>query len=184
MFTTAADFEIPPYAIPNIDTPETPDDDTFQDFVDEQEEAELRCLLGDVLYDQFIAGLAVLPAEDIEVKWIRLRDGYTYSYGGKTRTYKGLRKLLKPYIWFMWMREEEIKKTAAGGSLAVAENSERVSLARELARGYNEYASLSGFVFCDKDEVNTLYGFLKAGVVDYPDWSDCSEIEYMNDKGL
>lgn len=179
MFVNEQDFEIPDFAIPNLDD-ENASDGTFDDFCDEQEEGELRDLLGDSLYEQFVLGLADVSPD---AKWLVLRDGGSYTYGGKNYLWRGMKHLLKPFIWYAWMRDLEVKKSQVGANLALAENSEKVSLAPELCRKYNEYAYRSGFTLCRR-YVSTLYGFLTANVGTYPDWDDQSEIEYINQFGI
>lgn len=176
MFVTAEDFEIPPYSIPNLADPqdETASDGTFEDFVEEQEELELRMLLGDTLYEEFVTNI-----ESTDEWWAKLRDGGSYTYNEKSYKWKGMKDMLVPYIWFMWMRWLETKKTQEGASLAVTENGERVSLARELCFAYNEYAHKSGFSEC-RSVRNTLYGLLKSDPEHYATWEDCSEVEYIN----
>lgn len=59
MFVIAQDFDVQPYLLPNLDKKPN----SFSDFVTAREEEALRQLLGHLLYDEFIEGLAALPAE-------------------------------------------------------------------------------------------------------------------------
>lgn len=182
-FVATTDFELPPYAIPNLENPET-EDGSFGDIAGAYEAEELRDLLGPTLYDQFVAGLDVVSPAVPAAKWLALRDGGTYSYRNTTMTWMGMKKLLIPLVYFMYMRDIEVKKTQAGGSLAEAENSERVSISKQLCISYNEYAHRSGFEGC-RSYFNSLYGFLAVNKdIDYPDWNDCSEVEYINHYGI
>lgn len=179
MFCTESDFELLPYNIPNLSDPldENANDGTFEDYCDQVEAEVLEELLGLQLYEEFTLALAGLTPD---VWWTRLRDGYSYSEGDKTYTWKGMTWLLKPYVWFMWMRDNETKKTQEGGSVAVAENSERVSLAKELSMAYNDFAKRSGFVGCGNSK-NSLYGFLASDKEHYGNWdSSGADIEYIN----
>ncbi len=65
MFVTAQDFDVQPYLLPNLDKKPN----SFSDFVTAREEEALRQLLGHLLYDEFIEGLAALPAE-----WVGATD--------------------------------------------------------------------------------------------------------------
>lgn len=57
MFVVASDFDAPPYNLPNLD--KVPN--SFLPFVVRKERDELRMLLGQLLYDQFVAGWEALP---------------------------------------------------------------------------------------------------------------------------
>jgi hypothetical protein len=57
MFCTASSFK-PPYSIPNLRDMSN----SFQEWIDESEESILRELMGNVMYGEFIAGLAAVPA--------------------------------------------------------------------------------------------------------------------------
>jgi len=52
MFVVASDFDIEPYSIPNLDG-----NNSFATYVAEKEETALREVMGNVMYDDFIAGI-------------------------------------------------------------------------------------------------------------------------------
>lgn len=56
MFVTQSDFDLIPYNLVNL-----PDDETFVDFINEQEEEHLRLLLGNLFYDALVVGIDSLP---------------------------------------------------------------------------------------------------------------------------
>lgn len=58
MFLTNQNFDDLPYNLPNLTS-----NSSFQDFVDRQEEFILRMVLGNQLYEQFVAGLEALPGD-------------------------------------------------------------------------------------------------------------------------
>lgn len=58
MFVTAEDFDVPPFDLPNLGQV----NNSFTEYIDEQEEAELSKLLGVTLWEAFKDGLAALPA--------------------------------------------------------------------------------------------------------------------------
>ncbi len=65
MFVTAEDFDISPYNLSGLDKVSN----SFPDFVDQQEEAELSKLLGVRFWEAFKAGVLALPAD-----WISTTD--------------------------------------------------------------------------------------------------------------
>ena len=75
MFTTASDYDLIPYNIPNLAS--IPN--AFQPYVDAKEEEILIKLLGRPLYNEFIAGLDALPdAYDSTVATV-IGDQYVYE---------------------------------------------------------------------------------------------------------
>lgn len=163
MFLQPSDFAIEgdKYLIPNILT----GDVDYTDYIDEEEEDILRTILGDVLYDQFIIGIAeVVP----EQKWIDLRDGALYTYNSKQYDYRGLTYTLKPYIYSQWISDNFNNLANLGVVLPTIENGETISPATEIVLAYNEFVSRLGGV-CKRRK--TLYGFLDANLTDYATWN-------------
>lgn len=159
-FVALSDFEVRPYRIP--DQEENKD---LEDFLGEMEESVLRKLLGTALYNEFITAIdGVSPAQ----KWIDLRDGDTYTFGGEEYEYKGLVDLLVPCLFAYWVKENSDKYTNSGTVRnSPAMNSTAVSPARRISEAYSK--------FCDKvgnecEYCDTLYGFLLANESSYDDW--------------
>jgi len=79
-----------------------------QSFIDEYEPEFLKELLGVDLYNEFVAGLAVTPVEDIDPKWIALRDEMD------------LKLMIKCYVYYWYMTN--LTTTSAGTSEVKANN--------------------------------------------------------------
>ena len=91
-FVAAEDFGVLPYSIPNIDQA----DSGFEEFVVQEQEKILRRLLGNLLFEAFKAGLDEdqdpdddqtpedESSDNVEERWIDLRDGVNYTYQDKT----------------------------------------------------------------------------------------------------
>lgn len=153
MFVVASDFDLLPYNIPNLEGDKM--GNTFADYVEEQEEEILKSLLGVTLYESFIEGLEEDYPEDW---WIALRDGADYLYKGKTYEWVGMKKMLIPYIYSMWLRDTYDAHTGIGVVQGKAENSKVINPGKRIARAYNKFSHIVGNT-CDKK--NTLFGYLQ-----------------------
>ena len=159
MLVALSDFEDRPYRIQ--DQEENKD---LESFLESKEEDILRALLGTATYNDFITAIAGSPAQ----KWIDLRDGKVYTYGGVEYEYKGLVDLLVPCIFAYWVKETNDKYTNSGTVRnSPAMNSTAVSPARRISEAYARFCTKVGneCEYCD-----TLYGFMLANSSDYPDW--------------
>lgn len=167
---TSDDFDILPYALPNLEEVQ----DTFDEFVVEQQELILRKILGDSLFEAYEGGV------DDEARYTNLRDGEDYTYNGHTYKWKGLAALLKPYIFSQWLKYNADSVSEVGVVVAEVENSNGVSPAARIARAYNAFADLCGN-YCDKED--TLYGYLSVSVNTFIDVIDGYTItEYLDRK--
>lgn len=149
MFLLATDFDVIPYSIPNLTG-----NNSFPDYVDAHEEEILKSILGKSLYDAFVAGLEEEYPED---RWIDLRDGGEYVYSDKTYEWVGMVKLLRPYIYAMWLRDTFDTHAGIGVVQGKAENAKVLNPGKRIARAYNVFSNLVG---CDWRLKGTLYGFL------------------------
>ena len=151
MFVESTDLDIPPYDLPDLSS-----SSTFEPFVDMHEESRLEKLLGRKLYEDFIAGLAeVTPAQ----KWVDLAVGVEYQINDITYKWKGMDKMLIPFIHQQWIKDVLIDSTtSAGVTLAKHENSDVISPSRKVVKSFNDFAMLAGYDKCQ--EKNTLWGFL------------------------
>ncbi len=180
MFVTEDDFNVIPYNIPNLDKVS----DTFSSYVDEQEAIVLKKLLGYKLYTEFIAGLAVLPTPD--AKWTDLKNGKEYDYLDVTYKWDGMVALLRPFIYSIWLRDTFDNHSGAGIVISAPENSEVISPLTRIVRAQNQFCMTAGINYryngyldwFQDFEVsniygiamrNTLFGFLKVNIADYPD---------------
>ena len=74
MFITQNDFDLIPFNLIGL-----PDDGTFNDFVAEQEEGHMRLLLGNLLYDALVLGVATLPAKYDPSEEYAIADEVTFG---------------------------------------------------------------------------------------------------------
>lgn len=171
MFVLPADFDIPPYTIPNLD------EVSFEEYVEEQEDEVLNEILGWKLWDQFKTGLEVVPTPD--QKWLDLRDGVIYTDDeGVDQKWPGMKALMRPYIFSMYVRDNYAAFSGVGVNLAMAENAEVISPSTMITREYNKYSGLVGEEDCAQG--GTLFGFLKTKSEDYPDWKPTTDQGTMN----
>lgn len=152
MFIVAEDYNTLPYAIPNLDDADNAV--AFEDFVEEQEEKVLRELLGDVLYEAFVLGLEAPVAQ----RWTDLKDGVGYDdENGKTRKWKGMKAMLKPYIFARWVATYPGNLTGGGVVVVEGENSTTINPSPKISEAFLDYKKLAG---TDQYEPNTLYQYL------------------------
>jgi hypothetical protein len=160
MFTTAEDFNLQPYRLPNLDA-----DESFADYINQEEQDRLKKILGRTLFDAFMNGLYsdvenLTPrVEDgIEQRWKDLRDGVDYIYGGKTYQWDGMVKMLKPYIYSMWITHDAEKYNGSGAvTVPNSENGTTAGPQALIVRAFNEFSLLCGNECRHED---TLYGYL------------------------
>ena len=160
MFVTAEDFQTAPYLLPNMDA-----DQNFADYIDQEERERLKKLLGRTLFNSFMDGLysdvvnlTARDEQDIEQRWKDLRDGVSYTYGGYTYYWEGMEKLLRPYIYAMWIKHDSDKYNGSGGvNIPSSENASIVSPGGLIVRAFNEFSYLAGNECRQED---TLYGYL------------------------
>jgi hypothetical protein len=156
MFLVAEDFDDYPYTLPNLERVEN----SFQDFVDFEEENALRKVLGNFLYEEFVAAIAAVtedPPVPLSERWVKLKDGTDYLYLTKSYKWVGVKKLLKPYIYAKWTIKESDNQNGSGVSVPKTENSTVISSGQRIARGYNDYSRLSGHNYQMRA---TLFGYL------------------------
>jgi hypothetical protein len=152
MFVSAEDFNLIPWNLPNLDQVEN----SFPDFIDEQEQVILKQVLGRVFYE------ALAAAEVMEAtpeRWQKFIDGdyYTHENGYRFK-WEGLQKLLKPYLYSKWVKESTTSIMGNGGEvLSNQENGSVVSPNRRICNGHNEFVRLAG---CRQKLKDTMYGYL------------------------
>lgn len=152
MFCVSTDFDRIEYQIPNLAG--TGPINSFNSFVEREEKAILKSLLGITLYESFIEGLDTDYPEQV---WLDLRDGAQYQLWGKTYEWVGVKELLIPYIWSMWTRTNFVKHSGIGAVQGKAENARVVNPKREIALAYNQFSDYAGNCHNKK---NTLWGYL------------------------
>jgi hypothetical protein len=120
------------------------------------EDEFLRKLLGPSLYDAFIAGLASgtgtpfssqfsnqFGTGTVAQRWQWIRDGHTYTYGGRSYTWPGLKNSKKQspianYTYWHYVKKNSRPTTQFGPSKGKVENATVVSPALELKDVWNE----------------------------------------------
>lgn len=107
-------------------------------------------------------------------KWLRLRDGDTYTYGDIEFEWEGIASLLKPLIYSNWVRDNFDSLTGVGVSVANSENATIINPSSRIVNAWNDFAARAGSYayglhICFSSE-DSLYGFLSENETDYPDW--------------
>lgn len=173
MFVTANDFNTPPYDLPNL-----AGNETFNDFVDSQEEEILVDLFGRFLYDELIAGAfedgitgrkQLKPVEDIEERWLHLINGNTYTHLNRTYHWYGLKKMLIPYIYSKWLEFNTDHTTGVGVIVANTENSVLSSPVYKIVRAWNNFVDMAIGKYEYGYGDSSLYGFLYNSEAIYAD---------------
>lgn len=171
MILTEADFDLPPYNIPNLQKVRN----TFEYYRDRKEEEVLRFLLWDDIYDAFKAGVVGIEEDDIEQRWKDLRDGVSYTYLGRSYRYAGLKTLLIPYFYAEWVEDHWKPFSGIGVITPKGENATVKYPLRNIISAWNEFCFLAGshvghshfynghhFHQRHSNRYGTLYGYLSA----------------------
>jgi hypothetical protein len=100
--------------------------------------------------------------------WLILKNGSNYYFGVHEYEWVGLKKMLIPYIFSMYLRDTFDNNSGIGVVIAKGENSKVINPSKRIARAYNVFSHYAGRCGFKKD---TLYGFLsqegEAGTFDY-----------------
>lgn len=99
-------------------------EDKLNLYIDQVEEDILTSLLGWTLYQELESNLTVNP---FPAKWANLIDGDTYTSGEITFKFKGLTEMLKHFVFFYYMRDNEMENTQIGVVINSATNADRVT---------------------------------------------------------
>lgn len=86
-------------------------------------------------------------------RWLMLYNGA--MYGGAT--WGGLKKMLIPYIYSMWLRDTYDEHTKIGVIRRTAENAIVIDPAKRTSRAYNTFSLHAGNYY---QQYNSLYGYL------------------------
>jgi hypothetical protein len=145
---------------------------------------------GNSIWKALTVTTGVLPVAGInwelveeDNKWLTLKNGSEYEYASKDWKWNGLVKLLTPFIYSRWVRDNVDSFSGNGVVVPSNENSQIISPATRICRAHNDYAEKCG-VFRDRyvglsyryeqcfTYEDTLFGFLTAkGETVYPDWT-------------
>lgn len=168
MILEESDFLTRPYKIGN--QKESPD---LEDFIVESERGLLISLLGYELYS--LLKDAVEGSGELESRFSSLINGAEYNYNDKLYEYRGLKDLLRPAVYSMYVEENSYKFTNIG---MVQNNAPQQSTLIEslefVVRAWNDYCAKAGSYYrysCLSDsQENSFYGFMKANESYYPEW--------------
>ncbi len=105
-------------------------------FIVKYEPEYLRALLGTTLYDEFTAGLAVVPVAD---KWTALKN--------KLVDTSNKLSCIVPYVWNRYWTAEETKSSSLGQLLSKAENAQVVSSNIKLVRSWNDAMNQASVIY-------------------------------------
>lgn len=134
-------------------------EDKLNLYIDQVEEDILTSLLGWTLYDELISNLNTHP---FPAKWANLIDGDTYSTGEITYKFKGLTEMLKHFVFFYYMRDNEMENTQIGVVMNNATNADRVTpvtsnlLRRHWNKGIDIYNDACAYI-TNKNEASEIY---------------------------
>ena len=160
LFVSASDFLRKPYKIPNQE-----ESNEFAEWLEDKEEEVLRTLLGNELWEAFRNAVA---EDTTTARWVNLKDGDDYEYGGYTFEWQGMNKMLIPYIYSIYVRESFEKITNIGPGVNTVANFTVINPAPTIARAQNVFARLVGGCY---NAADSLYGFLLANYEDtYTEW--------------
>lgn len=84
-------------------------------------------------------------------RWVRLKFGDEYLYYNRPQKWYGMKRLVVPLIYSLWIKWTYDNQTANGLVVTANENSTTVSPANRIARAWNKYAEL-----CAKDFPNVV----------------------------
>jgi hypothetical protein len=170
-------------------------------FIEEFEKECLITILGYTLYSEFITQLDESTSNGLvagaDVKWDKLLNG--------SENYFGLKKLLVPYIYFMFLENDESSHTGTGvikesgkQSRPFPERSKAVKAWREFykytvgtssaPKAWVKQSIFGNLTMYDwygttDSAVKPLYDFLKENKVDYPD-AVMTELQNLNYYGI
>jgi len=151
--------------VPNLDRPEIKS--VLDYYIDFKEDEYLDNALGYQLKTEYLTGLQDEPILD---KWTKLRDGAEFTYNNVLYKWKGFVNAAKDstiayYVYFYYVRENNIRLESTGMIMSENENSTRVSPLLKLVDVWNLMVKHN----------RTLELFIKANEADYINYNpeDC-----------
>ena len=102
-------------------------------------------------------------------RWVRFIYGDTYLYYNRPQKWYGMKRIVRPLIYYLWVRYNYDSPGVAGNAQQNTENATVISFAKRLKDAWNEYAELAAGdwpnVFDDATQLwpeleNSLYGYL------------------------
>lgn len=157
MLTEVGDFEKYPYDLP-FDVRNEREVRLCQ-CIEINEPWWMRYAFGDNFYILFRDGLA---AGTPDQRWVNLRDGVEWAYNSKNYIFDGVRPLIRPYIFYHYLRSETSITTLQGQRQATSEHAEAISPAYVMQARWSEMI----------EGICKMYDFLSLSG-DYPEWELC-----------
>jgi hypothetical protein len=131
----------------------------FQEFLDVEEEALLRKLLGHALYDALAAQAVPYPTGG---QWdVLVNGGYYTAANEKQYRWAGLKSILVPYLYSIRIGQQYDELTNEGVMESNTENATKISPLQRICRAQAKAARSYGVYRLQTD---TLYGFMKSAV--------------------
>lgn len=152
-------------AVAQVDFP--PVADSLTTFIDKYEPIYLTRILGLQLYNDFIAGLAVVTPDQ---KWLDLRDGAEFTDScGNLRRWTGFTNAQKVspiayYVYRQWLNNTAQNTTGSGQAAIETENAVRVNIVPKVNDIWNQMVDLNNllaeFITVNKDDYGTWKPFV------------------------
>lgn len=114
-------------------------------------------------------------------RWLLLREGGAYLYYNRPQKWYGMKRLVTPLIYAMWVRYDVHRLTGMGVVASMkSENANTVGVAQTIVQAYNEYSDfavgdcyVSDFLFPVRrlwpELENSLFGYLYINSADFDD---------------
>jgi hypothetical protein len=99
-------------------------------------------------------------------KWLKLKNGFDYELNEKTYEWIGMVEMLKPFIYYSWTKDTFDTQTGNGIVIPDAENGSVINPGSRLSYAFNNFSKIVGYGY---SEIDSLYGYMKANKVDFPD---------------
>lgn len=115
-------------------------------FIDKYEPKFLRLLFGELLYADYVAGIALTGEENEAEKalWTILQS-------------ENLKQAIACYVYYYWLRDKETLTTSQGESKPQTENSTQANSIHKQVRAWNEMVENVGIIYNYLDLNYTLY---------------------------
>jgi hypothetical protein len=142
------------------------DQSRIEPYIQEAQRHDLRNILGEALYFDFISKFDV-TGDPMYANYQTLLNGGTWSYGGQSRQYFGLRDMLSYFALARFVKNNQMNVTRFGVVQKTNQNSEPISqaslndLITELKSVAISYQSQVIEFLTNNTSTYTLYGFSK-----------------------
>lgn len=113
-----------------------------------------------------VAGINWTLVEE-DNKWLELKNGAEYEYVSKTWKWIGMAKLLTPFVYSRWVKDNVDSFSGNGVVVPNNENSQIISPIHRISRAHNDYA----------EKVGVIRGFASAYQLGSYRWNQCFSYE-------